>query len=157
MASLHAFEVAIDLAQQQRDGARALVMQVRHQCRLAQDQLAQLIGYARETRQRWGAQPDAVLLPEVLRYQTQFLQRLEQTVTLQRTVVEEQLARVQRAAQALAQAEARVASLRHVLQRRQREQARQEQRREQKETDELAMQRHGRAGRGTGRQLTQGI
>ena len=62
--------------------------------------------------------------------------------------------RVQQAVRQLAAAEARLASLRHVLQQRQRAEQRVQQRHEQKETDEWAMQRHAR---GIGRQLTQGI
>ena len=154
MATHQAFEVAIDLARRQRDAARNALVQLRGQCRNAQSQLDQLTGYAAETRQRWGAREGAVLQPEVLRHQRQFLQRLEQTMEMQRGVVREFGLRIDRAVAALAAAEARLASLSHVLQRRLREAALRQQRREQKETDELAMQRHAR---GSGRQLTQGI
>ena len=154
MAAHKAFEVAIDLAARQRDAARHAVVRLRGQGRNAQLQLDQLASYAAETRQRWGAREGATLLPEVLRHQRQFLQRLEQTMDIQRGVVRELGLRIDRAVAQLAAAEARLESLRHVLQRRLREDALRQQRREQKETDELAMQRHAR---GSGRQLTQGI
>ena len=154
MATHRAFEVAIDLAARQRDTARNAVVRLRGQCHHARMQLDQLTGYAAETRQRWGAREGATLLPEVLRHQRQFLQRLEQTTDMQRGVVRELGQRIDRAVALLAAAEARLASLRHVLERRLREDALRQQRREQKETDELAMQRHAR---GSGRQLTQGI
>lgn len=154
MAGHRAFEVAIDMAQRQRDATRRLLVQQRGQCANAQAHLDQLTGYAQETRQRWGANEGARLLPEVLRHQLQFLQRLEQTAQMQQTVVQAQQRRVQQAVQQLAAAEARLASLRHVLQQRERAAQLAQQRREQKETDEWAMQRHVR---GTGRQLTQGI
>lgn len=154
MAQLRAFEVAIDLAVRQRDAARKTLLLLRHQCRAARMQLEQLTGYAHETRQRWGPREDARLQPEVLRHQVQFLHRLEQTIAMQRQVVAEQEDRVALGTKAFAAAEARVTSLRNVLERRRLELLRQQQRREQKETDELAMQRHSR---GRGRQLTQGL
>ena len=154
MAGHRAFEVAIDMAQRQRDADRRLLVQQRGQCANAEAQLTQLTGYAQETRQRWGASEGARLLPEVLRHQLQFLQRLEQTARMQQAVVQAQRQRVQQAVRQLPAAEARLASLRHVLQQRQRAEQRVQQRHEQKETDEWAMQRHAR---GIGRQLTQGI
>ena len=154
MATLRAFEVAVDLARRQRDAARQALLLARRQCHGAQAQLAQLAQYAHETRQRWGPSENAVLQPEVLRHQVQFLHRLEQTIALQHRVVGEQQERADRAARLLAAAEARVASLLQERERRRGDLARQQQRREQKETDELAMQRHVR---GLGRQLTQGI
>ena len=108
MAGHRAFEVAIDMAQRQRDAARRLLVQQRGQCANAQAHLDQLTGYAQETRQRWGAKEGARLLPEVLRHQLQFLQRLEQTAQMQQTVVQAQQRRVQQAVQQLAAAEARL-------------------------------------------------
>lgn len=154
MAPHTAFEIAIGLAERQRDAARHVLVQLRGQCRNAQAQLEQLASYAQETRQRWGAREGAALQPEVLRHQRQFLQRLEQTTQMQEGVVREFGQRIDRAVVTLTAAEARLQSLRRVLQRRQREAALGQQRREQKEVDELAMQRHGR---GRGRQLLQGI
>lgn len=154
MATLRAFEVAIDLARRQRDGARNIVVQLRGQCRNAQAQLDQLAGYAAETRHRWGVREGTALQPEVLHHQGRFLQRLDQTIEMQRGVVGEFGQRIDRAVAALAATEARLESLRHVQDRRQREAQLHQQRRDQKETDELAMQRHAR---GSGRQLIQGI
>ncbi|QXL84264.1 flagellar export protein FliJ [Comamonas sp. NLF-1-9] len=154
MASNHAFEVAIELATRQRDGARNTLVQLRGHLARAQMQLHQLASYAQETRQRWSPREGAQLQPEVLRHQRQFLQRLEHTMQMQQGVVHEHEQRIARAAAVLAAAEARLASLRQVLERRLRALAQQQARREQKQTDELAMQRHVR---GAGRQLTQGI
>jgi len=154
MAAHQAFEIAIDLARRQRDAACHALVQLHGQRGNAQMQLDQLTGYAAETRQRWSAREGAVLQPEVVRHQRQFLQRLEQTVEMQRGVVHEFGLRIDRATGVLAAAEARLMSLCHVLERRLREAALRQQRPEQKETDDLATQRHGR---GRGRQLTQGI
>lgn len=154
MATHTAFEMAIDLAERQRDAAQRALVQLRGQGRNAQVQLDQLASYAHETRQRWGAREGATLQPEVLSHQRQFLQRLEQTMQMQEGVVREFEQRIDRAVATLAAAQARLQSLRRVLQRRQHEAALVQQRREQKEVDELAMQRHGR---GRGRQLIQGI
>lgn len=138
MSSLHAFTVAVELAERRRDAARQTLRDVQGACDAAQAQLGQLEGYAQETQNRWGAGEGRVLQPVVMRHHYQFMGRLEHAIGLQTRVVGGQEQRVATARQALLQAELRLASLRKVLERRQAEQARQQQRTEQKQTDERA-------------------
>ncbi|SDM66796.1 flagellar FliJ protein [Oryzisolibacter propanilivorax] len=145
MSSLHAFTVAVELAERQRDVAREQLKNVQGACHAAQAQLQQLDGYAVETQGRFGASEGRTLQPLVLQHHYQFMGRLEHAIALQTRVVGSQQQRVEQARQALVQAELRLASLRKVLQRRQDEQARAQQRREQKQTDERAALRLGAA------------
>lgn len=138
MSSLHAFEVAIELAERRRDGARRALADTRSSCRAAQEQLEQLRDYAAQTEQRWGLHEGAQRAPEVMRHHNAFMGRLEHAIGLQTDVARRQDARVEHAQQALVAAELRVQSLRKVLARRRDEQARAQARREQKETDERA-------------------
>ncbi|MGD9773969.1 flagellar export protein FliJ [Diaphorobacter sp.] len=144
MSSLKAFEVAVDLAQRQRDAARQALKDAQGARQAAQAQLSQLTGYAAETQGRWGAKTGGAMQPEVMFHHYQFMGRLDHAIGLQNGVVSGQDARVDRARQALLQAELRLASLRKVLERRRTELALQQQRRDQKQTDERASLRVNR-------------
>ena len=72
----------------------------------------------------------------------QFMDRLDQTIELQKTQMARHDQLVQDAERELTQAELRLVSLRQVVQRRQHDAAVVLQRREQKEVDELAASRH---------------
>ncbi|OZA53445.1 MAG: hypothetical protein B7X79_19055 [Acidovorax sp. 17-64-282] len=54
MSNLNALTVAVDVALRKRDEARRLLQDAQGAQQAAQDQLAQLQGYARETEGRWG-------------------------------------------------------------------------------------------------------
>jgi flagellar FliJ protein len=143
MASLHAFEVAVELAQRRRDAARQQLHASQGARDAAQEQLDQLEGYAGEIQQRWGMGEGRSMQPEVLFHHYQFLDRLEHTIGLQQGVVGNQDARVAQSRQELQQTELRLASLRKALERRRQQQQSEQQRREQKQTDERALQRLG--------------
>ncbi|GAA3982333.1 hypothetical protein GCM10022279_02370 [Comamonas faecalis] len=138
MASLHAFEVAVDLAGRQRDGARQQLHGQQGLLQAAQAQFEQLQGYAQETERRWGLHENARVQPEVMRHHYAFMARLEHAMGLQAKVVQNQELRVMQAQAALRAAELRLASLRKVLEQRRKDGERAQQRREQKETDERA-------------------
>lgn len=138
MSSLHAFTVAVELAERRRDAARQTLGAVQGARQAAQGQLEQLQGYALEIEGRWGASEGRSLGPEVLRHHHQFMGRLEHAATLQVRVVGNQDARVAAAQAALLQTELRLASLRKVLEHRRAEQLREQARRDQKQTDERA-------------------
>lgn len=138
MAALHAFEVAVDLAQRRRDAARQGLHATQEACAAAQTQLDQLEGYAGEIRQRWGAREGRSLHPEVMLHHYQFLGRLEHAIGLQQDVVVGQETRVAEARGVLQQTELRLTSLRKALEHRRQALQREQQRREQKQTDERA-------------------
>lgn len=147
MSSLKAFEVAVELAERRRDAARQALKNVQDARHAAQAQLEQLTGYAAETQGRWGMKADSAMQPEVMYHHYQFMGRLDHAIGLQTGVVSGQDVRVDKARQALLEAELRLASLRKVLERRRAEVALQQQRREQKQTDERAALRAGRGPR----------
>ena len=147
MSSLKAFEVAVELAERRRDAARQALKNVQDARHAAQAQLEQLTGYAAETQGRWGMKADSAMQPEVMYHHYQFMGRLDHAIGLQTGVVSGQDVRVDKARQALLEAELRLASLRKVLERRRAEVALQQQRREQKQTDERAALRAGRGAR----------
>ncbi|MBV2218634.1 MAG: flagellar export protein FliJ [Diaphorobacter sp.] len=147
MSSLKAFEVAVELAERRRDAARQALKNVQDARLAAQAQLEQLTGYAAETQGRWGMKADSAMQPEVMYHHYQFMGRLDHAIGLQTGVVSGQDVRVDKARQALLEAELRLASLRKVLERRRAEVALQQQRREQKQTDERAALRAGRGAR----------
>lgn len=138
MSTLNALQVAIEVAQRQRDGARQALLDLQRIAQAGQAQLDQLRQYAQETEQRWGMRAGAAVQPEVMHHHYQFMARLEHTMGLQADIVQAQGQRVAQARQVLMQAELRVQSLQKVLQRKQQEQALAQQRREQKQTDERA-------------------
>lgn len=141
------FEVAVDLAERQRDGARQALQNVLQARVAAQNQMEQLQGYAQETQQRWGMQTGAAVQTEVMAHFYAFMAKLEHAIEVQRGVIQGQEQRVEQAQQALVQAELRLTSLRKLLQRRRQEWAQQQQRREQKQTDESASLRFSAAQR----------
>lgn len=141
------FEVAVDLAERQRDGARQTLQNTLQARAAAQGQLEQLQGYAQETQQRWGMRAGATVQPEVMEHLYGFLGKLEHAIGVQVGVVQSQDRRVEQAQKALVQAELRLTSLRKLLQRKRQEWAMQQQRREQKQTDESASLRFAAAQR----------
>ena len=138
MSSLKAFEVAVELAERRRDAARQALKNVQDARHAAQAQLEQLTGYAAETQGRWGMKADSAMQPEVMYHHYQFMGRLDHAIGLQTGVVSGQDVRVDKARQALLEAELRLASLRKVVEKRQQDHERQQMRREQKQTDERA-------------------
>ncbi|RYF66272.1 MAG: flagellar export protein FliJ [Comamonadaceae bacterium] len=147
MSSLKSFQVAVEMAERQRDAARQAVQDVERAQRAAQEQFNQLEGYAAETQGRWGVREDATLKPEVMYHHYQFMDRLSHAIGMQGGVLHDQAGRVEAAARALLQAELRLASLKKVVEKRQREIEQLQSRREQKETDERAAIQSARADR----------
>ncbi len=145
MSSLKAFQIAVEMAERQRDAARQAVQDVERAHQAARQQLDQLEGYAAETQGRWGFSADAAIKPEVMYHHYQFMDRLSHAIGMQGGVIEGHAGRAQAAAQALLQAELRLASLKKVLEKRQREIDLVQTRREQKETDERAAIQSARA------------
>ena len=138
MSALNALMVAIELATRKRDEARQLLRQRQQSLAAAQEQMQQLQSYQAEMQQRWGAHEGAQLKPEVMYHHYQFMGRLDHAIGLQTGVVSGQDVRVDKARQALLEAELRLASLRKVVEKRQQDHERQQMRREQKQTDERA-------------------
>jgi flagellar FliJ protein len=144
MSALKSLGLALDVATTRRDeAARALGRQFeRH--RQAQAQLEQLESYAVETTTRWAPGTRQQPSPESIFHYYQFMDRLQQTVALQRKAMADIERDVAAARSVLAQAEVRIASLRQLRDLRLAEIARAQALREQKQTDEFAALAHRR-------------
>ncbi|RYF07260.1 MAG: flagellar export protein FliJ [Comamonadaceae bacterium] len=148
MASLQAFQVAVEMAERKRDQARQALQDAHNARHAAQQQLDQIESYAQETQNRWGLRADATVKPEVMYHHYQFMDRLAHASGLQSGVVGDQAGRVDAAAHALLQAELRVTSLKKVVEKRRREMEQLQSRRDQKQTDERAALQFRSAGSG---------
>lgn len=149
MPAPNALSVALELALRRRDEARRLLQDARNARQAAQEQLNQLDGYARETQNRWGMRPDAAVQPEVMYHHYQFMDRLNHAMGLQTGVVGSHDERVAAAEKALLDAELRLASLKKLVEKRQRDALLAQTRREQKQTDERAALQYRQAFNGS--------
>lgn len=134
----NALQVAVDMATRQRDGARHALADARASAAAAAAQMDQLQAYANETQARWGMRAGALVAPEVLFHHRHFMGRLDHAIQLQTSVLEDQDRRVGAGEAALLAAELRLATLKKLVDKRQREWAQVQQRRDQKQTDERA-------------------
>ena len=142
MPESNALSVAVEMALRQRDDARRSLQDARSASQAAQEQLDQLEGYARETQNRWGMRPNAAVQPEVMYHHYQFMDRLGHAAGLRTGVVGQHAERVGAAERTLLEAELRLASLKKLVEKRQRDALQAQMRREQKQTDERAALQH---------------
>ncbi len=130
--------VAIELAERRRDEAgRALADTLRRHDR-ATGQMAQLQSYAADTQDRWSVASQVQTTPQIVGHYYQFMERLEQTIALQRGVIDDVQRQCQAARQRLLDADVHLAGLKRLLDKRRSEQARLVARQEQRQTDEFA-------------------
>ncbi|MDY0106685.1 MAG: flagellar export protein FliJ [Giesbergeria sp.] len=149
MSVSNALSVAVEMALRQRDDARRALQDARSASQAAQAQLDQLEGYALETQNRWGMRPNAAVQPEVMYHHYQFMDRLGHAVGLQTDVVGSHADRVGAAERFLLQAELRLASLKKLVEKRQRDALQAQMRRDQKQTDERAALQYRQSSNGS--------
>ena len=133
-----ALEIATEMAERQRDGARHALRDVRASAAAAHEQMEQLQTYAGETQDRWGMRAGASVAPEVLFHHRHFMGRLDHAMELQSKVLADHTQRVLASEGALLATELRLATLKKLLSKRQSEKELVERRRDQKQTDERA-------------------
>jgi flagellar FliJ protein len=146
MPKFRALELAIEQATQQRDGQARKHAQAQRTLQFAHGQLAQLQNYSNDTDSRWVGGQAVDLSVELIKHHYQFMDRLQNAVTMQQGVIETMERQVAAAHQVLLQAEYRLAGFKNVLKSRRAAQGVVEQRREQRVTDEFAAMRHARGG-----------
>lgn len=144
MSDLRSITLAIEMATRQRDEFAKAVARTRHALAGAQNQMAQLQGYAGETDARWSGPAYVALSAELIRHHYQFTARLQQALVLQTDAISNANRQVEVAAKALLQAEFRLAGLKQVLEARQAALQLTQRRREQRLTDEFAGMQHAR-------------
>ncbi len=140
----------LQLAERERDAARAALMRAEDQSNHALAQLEQLRAYQADYRTRTPGQGGAAAPIAVLRMHLGFMGRLDQALVQQQAAVSQCEAELHRRRGQLQQAEVRLASVRKLAERRDAELRRLDDHREQRRSDEAAMQRHRhRTGFGT--------
>ncbi len=142
MTRCRAIELAIELATRQRDELAKRHAQAVRNLEFANQQMAQLQGYAQEVDARLLAQGAASMAIELVQNHYQFTERLQQAVTLQEGVIINMQRLCDNAHRALLQGEFKLAGLKQVLQTRQAAVQKTLARREQRATDEFAAMRH---------------
>jgi flagellar FliJ protein len=144
MHKFNSLQLAIDLASSKREQAQADLQKVRATLGYANSQMGQLEQYAVETEQRWTRNAQVSTTVELLHHHYQFMERLQQAISLQTNVIAGASRNVQAAEQRMLQAELRLASLKVVLAKRLAEMDMLRQRQEQKLTDDFAMMQTSR-------------
>ena len=144
MSKLKSIQLAIELAERQRDDCAKAVAQAKRTHSFSLHQLDQLQGYAGDTDERWMRSSSIELSAELIRHHYQFMARLQQAIALQGDAIANSLRQVESVEKALLQAEYRLAGLNQVLKGRQSAMLVVEKRREQRATDEFAAMQHAR-------------
>jgi flagellar FliJ protein len=141
--------LAIDLATTKRDQAGKVLQHVQRAQIFAQDQMAQLTGYAAETEAKWSAAAQTTCTtPELMRHHYQFMDRLNHAIALQTVAIDSAAQKVDAAKQLVLDADIRLASLQHALKKKQSDIALVQSRRDQKQTDEFASLRSAQSSGG---------
>lgn len=132
----------LERAEGERDAAARALHTASTQADAARAQHGELAGYRQDYQQRWTQSFSQGTTMSLVGCYQSFGQRLNQAVDTQGHVANHADQRVQRAREALRQAELRVAALRQLIARRRAEADKQAQRREQRATDEFAARAH---------------
>ena len=137
----------LEQAQIERDAALALLQRADEEQRQARSQCEQLLVYRDDYRRRAPALAGRSTSIEMLRCHQGFMQRLDQAIDQQRSVLEAaEIEALARRATLLARA-TRVAAVRKLIERRNQEFVREQARRDQRQTDEVAQRLVGAASR----------
>lgn len=134
-------DLAIEMAQREREQAEQATARAIKGEQHAQGQLDQLEGYAQETAQRWSTAQAAHVSAVLMAHHQSFQQRLQQAIDLQRAVVQQAAQRVAAARQVRIQKELRLRGLVQLRTQKLVAHRKTQDRREQKALDELATQR----------------
>jgi flagellar FliJ protein len=144
MPQFKALELAIAQATRQRDEQARRHAQAQRALDYGQGQLDQLQNYSNDTDARWIDGQAVDLSVELIRHHYQFMDRLQNAVSMQHGVITNLERQRAAAHQMLLLAEYRLAGFKQVLKSRRAARDVLLQRREQRATDEFAAQRHAR-------------
>lgn len=136
-----ALQTLLELAERERDAARAALMQAENLGNRALAQMEQLRAYQAEYHAKAPGTAGRAAPIELLRCHQGFMGRLDQALVQQQEAVRASDAELLRRRQALQHCELRLASVRKLLERRDTERLHTEARREQRRSDEAALQR----------------
>lgn len=146
-------DLAIEMAEREREQAEQAVARALKGQQHAQGQLDQLEGYAAETQQRWSTAQAAHVSAILMTHHQSFQERLQQAIDLQRGVVRQSEQRVAAARQLRVQKELRLRGLAQLRAQKVAAHRKSQDRREQKALDELATQRFLRMAQQPGKEF----
>jgi flagellar FliJ protein len=144
MSQLRSVLLAIEHATIHRDALAQAAATIERNLQFAQQQLAQLEGYAADTDARWIGSAAREISAQIVLHQYQFMDRLQQAIVMQRGVIAGVVQQLDRAKADLLQAEFRLSGLNQILKTRKAAMSRVQQQREQRHTDEFAAMQHAR-------------
>ena len=144
MSALSSVLLAIEHATLQRDAFAKATARVQRNMDFARAQMAQLEGYAADTDSRWTGSASRGVSVELMRHQYQFMDRLQQAITMQSGVLGQSAAQLEQAKAKLMEADVRLLGLNQVLKARQSALLRTQMQRQQRNTDEFAAMQYTR-------------
>jgi flagellar FliJ protein len=144
MSKFRALELAIEQATQARDAQARRSAQAQRGLEHGSGQLSQLQNYSADTDARWIGGHAVNLSVELIKHHYQFMDRLQNAITLQQDVITKLERQALSAHQLLLQAEYRLAGFKQLLKTRRAALDVVQQRREQRATDEFAAMSHFR-------------
>ena len=144
MSALKAVLLAIEHATLKRDTLAKALGLVERNMGFARSQMDQLENYALDTDKRWTGAATQGVSVELMRQQYQFMDRLQQAITMQTGVLNQSAVQVEQAKAKLLDAEVRLLGLNQVLKSRQTAMQQTQRKREQRHTDEYAGMQHAR-------------
>lgn len=144
MPKFRALELAIEQATRQRDDQARRHAQAQRALEYGQGQLNQLQNYSADTDARWIGGHSVNLSVELIKHHYQFMDRLQNAVSMQQGVIANLERQRTAAHQLLLQAEYRLAGFKQVIKNRRAALEGVQQRREQRATDEFASMRYAR-------------
>ena len=144
MSALKAILLAIEHATLKRDALAKALGLVERNLGFARSQMEQLESYSADTDKRWTGAATQGVSVELMRHQYQFMDRLQQAITMQSGVMTQSTVQVEQAKAKLLDAEVRLLGLNQVLKSRQTAMQHTQLQREQRQTDEFAAMQHSR-------------
>ena len=144
MSELRSIQLAIELAESQRDELALVQARAQRSLGAAQEQMLQLQGYASDTDTRWIGGASITRSTELIRHHYQFMERLQQAIEMQRGVLAKLEHQLELERQAVLQAEFRLSGLNQILKSRKASLLLKQKKRDQQQTDEFAALLHSR-------------
>lgn len=144
MSELRGVLLAIEHATLRRDALLKVASKVARNLQFAHQQMSNLTGYAADTDARWTGSGTRELSAELVRHHYQFMDRLQQAITMQSGVISGVERQQEMAKANLLQAEFRLSGLNKILKTRKTQLMHGQRMREQRQTDEFAAMQHAR-------------
>jgi flagellar FliJ protein len=138
VSALKSVLLAIEHATLQRDALARAMARVECNMESARVQMSQLQGYAADTDIRWTGAATRGVSVELMRHQYQFMERLQQAISMQSGVLAQSGGQLEEAKAKLLHSEVRLLGLNQILKARRTTLLNTQKQRQQRQTDEFA-------------------